>query len=143
VPGNARDIAVGADGSVFIIADDEVAPGNGSIKKWTGSGWLHIGGFGTRIAVDPQGHWWIVNSAGEIWGPGGRKPGRGRDISIGANGTVWVIGTDNPAPGNGGTYRWEGNQWRYVQGYGVAIAVAPNGQPWVVRADGTIWRLLY
>lgn len=157
IPGGGRDIAIGGvrrisgpvsstqglQGVEYVIGTDIPAPGNGGIWKYDNRNWHSIGGFGTRIAVDPQGHWWIVNSAGEIWGPGGRKPGRGRDISIGANGTVWVIGTDNPAPGNGGTYRWEGNQWRYVQGYGVAIAVAPNGQPWVVRADGTIWRLLY
>lgn len=142
-PGSARDIGIGADGSVFVLGTDEPHPGNGTIYRWDGRDWQRIGGYGTRIAVDPQGQWWIVNSRGEIWGPGGRKPGRGRDIGIGADGSVWIIGTDTPAPGNGGVYRWTGSSWRRVEGHGVAIAVAPDGKPWVVRANGEIWRLAY
>lgn len=142
-PGSARDIAIGADGTVFIIAADEPAPGNGSIQRWDGREWRSVGGYGTRIAVDPRGQWWIVNSRNDIWGPGGRKPGRARDIGIGADGTVWIIGTDSPAPNNGGIYRWLGDRWSRVEGYGSAIAVAPDGKPWVVRANGEIWRLVY
>ncbi len=84
-----------------------------------------------------------MNSHGDIWGPGGKKPGRARDIGIGADGSVWIIGTDQPTPGNGGVYHWVGNTWRRVEGQGSAIAVAPDGKPWVVHANGEIWRLVY
>jgi hypothetical protein len=142
-PGNARDIGIGADGSVYVIGADELVPGNGAIFRLRGDRWRATGGHGTRIAVDPSGQCWVVNSRGEIWGPGGRKPGRGRDIGVGADGTVWLIGTDTPAPGNHGVYKWTGSGWRRVEGHGVAISVGPDGKPWVVQADGEIWQLVY
>jgi len=43
-------------------------------------------------------------------------------------------------PGNGGLYRWDGNSFVEENGYGVRIAVAPNGEAWVVNAAGEIFR---
>jgi hypothetical protein len=48
--------------------------------------------------VDPDGAPWIVNQTGGIsrLGESGweDKPGKARDIGIGANGSVWAIGWD-------------------------------------------------
>ena len=62
-----------------------------------------------------------------------------RDIGIGADGSVWVIGLD-PAPGGNGVHRWQQGQWLRIDGGGVRVAVGPDGQPWVVQASGTVLR---
>ena len=61
------------------------------------------------------------------------RPGAGTAISIGANGTVWILGT-NPVSGNFGIFRWNGSTWTGVPGGGVRIAVDPAGNPWLVNA---------
>jgi hypothetical protein len=40
-----------------------------------------------------------------------RLPGLGTDIGVGANGSVWIAGT-NPVTGSYGIYRWNRNGWR-------------------------------
>jgi len=42
-------------------------------------------------------------------------PGLARDIGIGANGSVWVIGT-NAVMGGYGIYQWDGRDWRGIDG---------------------------
>ncbi|MFO7178094.1 MAG: hypothetical protein DIU78_005260, partial [Pseudomonadota bacterium] len=141
MPGFARDIGIGADGSIYIIGTNtDVPAGNGKIYRWSGSRWDLIGGFGMRIAVDPRGNWWIVNTGNEIWGPYGKMPGTARDIGIGADGSIYVIGTDATSGGNFGIHRWAGTRWVRVAGEGVAISVDPEGKPWVVKANGDIMR---
>ena len=61
-------------------------------------------------------------------------PGAARDIGVGANGAVWVIGTDS------GTYRWNGRGWTKVPGAAVGISVGRAGKPWVVNAGRVIFR---
>ncbi len=72
-------------------------------------------------------------------------PGTATNISVGANGTAWVIGT-TPINGNYGIYQWNGTAWTAVPGVAVTIAVGPNGDPWVINAShhiyhrvGTTW----
>jgi hypothetical protein len=60
------------------------------------------------------------------------RPGTATDISEGAAGSVWIIGTD-PRPGGFGIYRWNGNGWTRVDGGAVTIAVAPDGTPFIVN----------
>jgi hypothetical protein len=66
-------------------------------------------------------------------------PGLARDIGVGANGAVWVIGT-NAVSGGYGIYRWTGSNWQNVPGGAVRIDVAPNGTPWVVNNAGNIYQ---
>jgi peptidoglycan hydrolase-like protein with peptidoglycan-binding domain len=63
-----------------------------------------------------------------------------RDVGIGSNGSVWII--SNIAVGNNFTIqRWNGSSFvTSNNGTGVRIAVAPDGRPWVVGFDGSIWR---
>lgn len=68
LPGLGTDIAVGADGSVFIIsATQETASGGNAIYKWNGSSWIKINGAGLRIAVDPSGNPWMINAQNKIY----------------------------------------------------------------------------
>ena len=66
IPGEARDIGVGADGSVWITGtrDDE---GVQRIYRWDGSNWNQVRGSGRQISVDPDGKPWIVSSESKIY----------------------------------------------------------------------------
>jgi hypothetical protein len=66
-------------------------------------------------------------------------PGKANDISVGANGAVWHIGTD-ARPGGFGIYRWVNNGWQNVPGGAVKVAVDPQGNGWVLNAGNTIYR---
>jgi len=67
-------------------------------------------------------------------------PGAARDIGIGANGAVWVIGT---IPGNGegnAIFHWNGQEWVGIEGAGNVISVDPNGLPVVINGAGDIFQ---
>ena len=91
----------------------------------------------TRIAVDPTGNPWIVNSAHRIYHWNGKSwtgyPGAATDIGVGANGSAWVLGA-NSAGGNYSIYHWNGSGWTIVAGGAVRIAVDANGNPWIINS---------
>jgi hypothetical protein len=68
-------------------------------------------------------------------------PGAARDIGIGANGDVWVIGTDGNTDGS--IFKWNPNtsQWDHelAHGAGVRISVMPGGAPVVVTSNGNMY----
>jgi len=67
-------------------------------------------------------------------------PGRGKDISVGADGTVYCIG-GRAVPGGHGIWKWAGKQWEKVKGRGARrIAVGPNGNPWIVTDKNEIFK---
>ena len=148
VGGAAKDIATGADGSIWAIGTNPVGAGSDfGIYQWDGSTWQNRGGGGVRIAVGNDGNPWVVNSANQIFQLQGsawvQRPGAGKDIATGADGSVWVIGT-NPvgAAGDFGIHKWDGTAWQNKGGGGVQIAVTRDGQPWVVNSAGQIFRLV-
>lgn len=141
MPGSAKDIGIGADGSVWII---EMTKTNGgyTIAYWDGDRWVRTDGGAVRIDVDPEGNAWIVNSYGEIfrrvdttWK---KMPGFATDIGIGADGSVWITGTNKLGEGYG-IYSWNGNTWDSVDGSATAISVGRR-KPWVVNSKGYIFQ---
>ncbi len=154
--GGARDISIGADGSVFIIGTDyNYNNGGARIFKWANNDWTPIGGYAIAIAVAPNGVPWVVNSFGSIFRRDGnvwtQVPGGAKDIGIGADGSIFIIGTDyNYNNGGARIFKWANNDWTPIGGYAIAIAVAPNGVPWMVnsfgsicRRDGNVWTQLF
>jgi hypothetical protein len=148
LPGLAMDVGAGANGSVWVIGTDPVGTGQDfGVHRWTGSTWENIDGGGVRIDVDERGNPWLINSAGEIFqrvGDGWEKrPGLARDIGIGADGSVWIIGTNrigiDPFQHNFGIWRWTGSDWESIDGGGVQISVDKDGVPWVVNFSGQIF----
>ena len=123
LPGLARDIGIGADGSVWVIGTHRLDPPNDhdyGVLRWNESerDWHDIDGGGVRIAVDPNGNPWVVNSTSHIyrrvnnqWGD--QLPDRALDIGIGADGSVWMIGHDpvGQLPANPGTCDWGIHRW--------------------------------
>ncbi len=144
LPGAAKDIGVGADGTVWVIGTNKAGGGYG-LWKWDGaSTWIAHDGAAVRIAVDPKGNPWVVNDQDHIWRHDGTKwtqlPGAAKDIGVGADGTVWVIGT-NKAGGGYGLWKWNGmDNWTPLEGAGLQISVTPKGKPWVVNDQNTIWQ---
>jgi hypothetical protein len=147
LPGCARDIGVDASGVAWVIAcTGGSGPGNFTIRRWTGHDWEPINGGGVRIAVEPGGTPWLLNSEGKVYkrsgnGWGSPLPGCARDIGIDQSGTAWVVGcTGGSGPGNLTIRRWNGNGWTPVSGGGLRIAVEPGGTPWLVNSQGKIYR---
>jgi hypothetical protein len=67
--------------------------------------------------------------------------GSARDIAVGADAGVWII--SNTALGNGNftiQKRSGGTFVTTTDGGGVRIAVGPSSRPWVIAADGSVWR---
>jgi hypothetical protein len=141
MPGAAKDIGIGAKGDVWVIGTDAV-PGGFGIYRWSGSAWTKTRGGAVRIDVDPHGYAWIVNSTGQIsrgyigsLGPDwSLMPGAAKDIGIGGDGSVFVVGTDN------GVYKWSGSGWVKRDGALTDITVDQNGVPWGVNAANQLWK---
>lgn len=60
VPGKARDIGIGGDGSVFVVAPD------GGVYKWSGGDWIRRPGWLAAISVDGRGVPYGITPVGEI-----------------------------------------------------------------------------
>lgn len=41
---------------------------------------------------------------------------------------------------DGNLFRWDGQRWMNADGYGVRVAIGPNGEPWVVNSSNEIFR---
>ena len=59
--------------------------------------------------------------------------GSAADIGIGANGAVFVAGTD------GKVWQWSGKGWVLRDGVAAAISVDPQGRPWATSSDRRVW----
>lgn len=141
-PGSMQDLDIGADGDVFAIGTEGVSGSNGWVYQWIHGRWELFGGYGTRVAVDPDGNPWIINALNEIWrysgGSWAKVPGTARAIDIGADGSVFMLG--QPSWSDGYVYRWNGASWDYFGGYGTEITVDREGHPWLVNSSDEIWR---
>ena len=161
--GTARDIAVGANGDVWLVDNDAIPDSDangGMIRRNTGGNtWddLRTGIRAVRIAVAPDGTVWMVNGKGEVYsmkkdssGSGDDVQVRGgtaRDIAVGANGDVWLVDNDAipDSDANGGMIRRNtgGNTWDDLRTgiRAVRIAVAPDGTVWMVNGKGEVYSM--
>jgi len=62
------------------------------------------------------------------------EPGQATEISVGADGTAWVVNSADQI------YYWNGTTWEMVDGALTRIAVGPDGLPWGINSAGQIWR---
>ncbi len=136
LPGAALDLAIGGDGTLFVLGSDR------NIYKWTGSSWERIDGHGTRIAVGPKGQLFRLDADADnsIWRRDGNSwtqiPGTALDLAVDAAGRLYVLGVDQKV------YRWTGAGKEEIGGGGTRIAVGADGQIFVINADEghSIWR---
>lgn len=101
---------------------------------------------GAALAGIPAnaGQPWVITSEaiilrGDVRG-WQRMPGESSwDVGVGADGSVWVLGS-NRVPGGWGIWRFTGGNWVQIDGGAVAVTVDPRGEPWVVNNDGRIYQ---
>lgn len=102
--------------------------------------WQKVPGGAVRIAVGPgEGNAWIVNSGGRIYNYSEKNkkwlsmPGRAKDIGVGADNTMWVIGATKEGKAGYGIYRMNSNRKGYkkIPGSAEKISVDKSGNAWV------------
>lgn len=66
--------------------------------------------------------------------------GAATDVGVGANGSVYVIGT-SPCNGNGcNIYERKTNSWQALPGTAIRVAVGPTGTPWVLNKSNELYQ---
>ena len=146
IDGEATDIGVGADGSVWVIGGSKTEINDGyGIYRLSVRGWEQIDkdGGAIRIDVDPSGNPWVVDKNENIFRRSGDEweqiDGEATDIGIGGEGSVWIVGTE-PRFGGYVIYRWDGRNWEIVSDDGaVQISVDNRGAPWVLNSEEYIY----
>ncbi|MEO6000547.1 MAG: hypothetical protein ABIN89_27125 [Chitinophagaceae bacterium] len=137
MPGNATDIGIGSDGSVWITGINSVG-GGFNIATWYGDHWIDFPGGALRISVGPDGVPWVINDAnsiyrfdfnGNVWNI---LPGQATDIGVGPKGLAWIIGTQVVNGGHDILW-WNGIAWNLFEGGATGIAAGTNNNPWVVN----------
>lgn len=142
----ATDIGVGKNNSVWMVSCGKAnEAGDFYLFTWNDSKWDMISGFGSSIAVEPNGTPWITNSGGQIYKGNGNNgweqvSGCARDIAVGDNGSAWILGCKQVRGSDLEILFWQGSAWNRVEGAATRIAVEPNGTPWMVNSSGQIYK---
>lgn len=158
VAGCAEDIAVGWDNSVWVVGCNiNDYPSGGNIRELQNKhgvlSWSGVVGHGLRIAAGPHGELWVAQKNGAIQKYLGHKhwhqaPGCAKDIAIGGDDSVWIIGCDRLGASGFSIMKYvsdvHGHEgWHRVAGASTDIAVGPDGSVWTVNFKGEIAHLLY
>ena len=144
MPGLANEIGVSRNGAAFVIGTSPCIGSGCTVYAFRNANWQSLPGTATRVAADPAGNPWVINQQGNIFRYSGssfvQQPGLASDIAIGADGSVFVIGT-GPCNASGCTvYKFDGSRFIPYPGTGVRIAVDPSGNPWIVNSAKQIFR---
>lgn len=145
VTGAARDLAIGADGSVFAINPDS------TLGRWSNmrNAFTAFPGQLARLAVMADGKPWGVTTKGEVF----RHDGSNwrlvqnivaTDVATASDGTVMVVGPQNVLhrylPAEDRFERLAAPAEDQPAPGGLRVALEPNGVPWVILADGYVAR---
>ena len=108
--------------------------------------WRKVGKKGAkRVAVSPDGTPWILNDENNIYratsGGWKRVPGKATSITIGADGSVFILGPIKAKTGYK-IYQLDREQkiWKAVPGRGMRLAVDFTGVPWVISTAQMIFK---
>ena len=151
-PGVALD--VGAGGGTATPRIYATSTSN-SLFFFKNNSWNQVAANAVAIAVDDGGLPWAVSSDGTIWQGSTPDPtllgfawqarsngSLANDIAA-SDGQVWIISRTAAAgfPGNFLVMQRSGGAWSSTNnGIGKRIAVDWAGRPWVVQANGSVWR---
>jgi len=146
IPGTAQDIGVGGETAWIVDSNTYIQKYIRSGNTWQNSGQSSA----KRIAVQPDGVPWYVDTNGGIFRGSSNDPatiswtqlgGCAKDIGIGGNGDVWVVGCTAV---NGGydLHKWNGSVFVTDTSGGGAtrIAVDSAGTPWIVNSSSEIFQ---
>ena len=145
LPGHAKDIGVGADGSAWIIGS---ANRNGIAYRWGGTNWVATDGSGVFIAVGPAGDPWVVDIDSKLRHRMNdqwvliTEHGSATEVGIGADGTVLIAGGNSCYCGpvfNQKLYRYDPVLgFILLTGQGVVIQPDATGH-WVINDQGELF----
>lgn len=151
MPGAALDIGIGGTASapsVWVIGTSSV-PGGHSVHRWNGSSWvLAPGQGGVKIDVNELGEAVVTNTSREIWKRSisgwTPLPGQARDITVGADGALWILG-HREASGGYSIHQYKAGTNYFIpwSGFGAVISAGGGGKPWIINEFGNIYRNRY
>jgi hypothetical protein len=114
---------------------------NGSWSQLSGQGAVRLSGNGGVV--------WIVQDDGDIYrwtGSWEKIPGCARDVGVGGDSSVWVIGC-NAIGSNFGIFKFNGSSFDTDSAGGAAVTISvgprsPGGAnvPWVITSGGSVFR---
>jgi WD40 repeat protein len=140
IPGIATDIAVGSDGSVWIVGSES----RGYLAfRWDDGAWVKAPRtHWMRIDAGPEGTVWAINRESKVFrwknNDWQELAGAATDIAVGADGTVFIIGSESKGHR---IYKWDDGAWSDFPGSNYKrVAVGPDGNPFVVSQDHKIYR---
>ncbi len=109
---------------------------DGYLHKYENGGWIRQSQLAAQLSVNPSNRPWYLTTGYTIYMPSGTGysivPGAATDIAVGANNTVWVIGTGAEAGGYG-IYKLVNGSWSKIAGSALRVAVDPNGNAYVIN----------
>ncbi len=135
----ASDIAVSPKGVVWLVSREANSIQSSLVLADTR--FVTPRGSPSRVAVDPNGFPWLVNSDGTLWHWMRSATGvedwvqsslKAIDIAVGANGAVWAIDTKQRV------VQLMDGAWQPTNETGVRISVDPSGNPWIVNSAGQV-----
>jgi hypothetical protein len=152
-PIGVKDVACGANGSVWIISNEPASGGGGylvyKLNKYGAFEQPDVPGAGIRIAVDPAGYPWIVNSDYTLFqkypisfGAWIQYSKQARDVGIGADGSVWIVSNQSNGSGGYQIFKFNSNNstWTDMKGQGINISCDASGNGWVVNALADVYQ---
>lgn len=136
----AVDVGVDPSGGAWMTGQD------GALYTLVGDAFVRSTGAGQRVAVGADRRPCVVGDDGGLrrfdggWTAlPGLPPGvRASDVGVGADGTVWCVGSDFVVR----RLDVAGAAWVADAVMGLAIAVGPDGAAWAIRRDGSVARQL-
>lgn len=135
LPGYGCDIAVGREGTAWVVGTDS------KVWQFSGEGWLDIDCVARRVALGPDNTCWLIGSEHAMWVRGDDRwtkmfevPGGAQDLAVAPSGNVWVAAWDQSI------YRWAGSAPIKVPGAATRLTVDNNDEPWVVGSDRAVYR---
>ncbi len=153
---HVEELSVGADGVVWMLTQSDDTAVSQRLRRLRPRGpvtpldtSLEV----RKLAGGPDGVLWVINGAGEVWSlrrdlrqARHSPPGVAfaEEISVGADGTVWIISADVRFGGRVVKRLARApNEWFALPAPASAtkIAGAPDGMSWTVNSRGEVWRL--
>lgn len=146
--GSVTDVSVSTNGTVYVVGGRFCDCGqvfNETMYRLDGTNFVDLGLKGVVLHPAPDGQLWTVDAAttihrGTVNNSGATIPGNALDLSVGANGDVWIIRRTAFDGYDGDVAFWNGTAFEYAGQFGARIAVAPDGTAWVITDDNRIYR---